>query len=232
MAKTYKHIFFDLDHTLWDFNRNSEETLEELFEVYSLKELGIEAFQDFLKTYREVNDQKWELYRNNKITKDELRATRFYDTLLAFEIDHPELARKIDEEYITKSPYKTHVFPHAHDVLEYLAKKYELHIITNGFREVQDVKLTHSKLKSYFNHKITSESIGVNKPDPKIFTHALRLTDAKRTESLMIGDNLAVDVIGARNVGIDQVYFNPDRNPHSVKVTFEITSLHELRSFL
>ena len=85
--------------------------------------MGIEAFQDFLKTYREVNDQKWELYRNNKITKDELRATRFYDTLLAFEIDHPELARKIDEEYITKSPYKTHVFPHAHDVLEYLAKK-------------------------------------------------------------------------------------------------------------
>ena len=114
-----------------------------------------------------------------------MRATRFHDTLLAFEIDHPELASKIDNEYISKSPHKTHVFPHTHDVLEYLAKKYELHIITNGFSEVQDVKLTNSKLKTYFNHKITSESIGVNKPDPKIFTHALRLAEAKRTESLM-----------------------------------------------
>ncbi len=232
MLKKYKHIFFDLDHTLWDFNRNSEETLEELFEIYSLQELGVKAFSNFLEKYREVNDLKWDLYRNNKITKDELRATRFHDTLLAFEIDHPELASKIDSEYISKSPYKTHVFPHTHDVLEYLAKKYELHIITNGFSEVQDVKLTNSKLKMYFNHKITSESIGVNKPDPKIFTHALRMASAKRTESIMIGDNLAVDVIGARNIGMDQVYFNPEKMAHSVKVTHEITSLIQLKDFL
>jgi putative hydrolase of the HAD superfamily len=232
MANIYKHIFFDLDHTLWDFNRNSEETLEELFEIYSLQELGINAFSDFLKKYREVNDEKWDLYRKNKITKDELRATRFHDTLLAFEIDHPELASKIDSEYILKSPFKTHLFPHTHHVLEYLAKKYELHIITNGFSEVQDVKLSNSKLKTYFNHKITSESIGVNKPDPKIFTHALRMADAKRTESIMIGDNLAADIIGARNIGMDQVYFNPDRTPHNVKITYEITSLIQLKEFL
>jgi putative hydrolase of the HAD superfamily len=232
MPKTYKHIFFDLDHTLWDFNRNSEETLEELFEIYSLQELGIHAFADFLKTYRTVNEEKWDLYRKNRITKDELRATRFHDTLLTFEIDHPELAQKIDEEYISKSPYKTHVFPHAHEVLDYLAEKYELHIITNGFSEVQDVKLEHSKLKTYFRHKITSESIGVNKPDPKIFTHALRLANAKRTESIMIGDNLAVDIIGARNIGMDQVFFNPGQTPHHVKITHEITSLIQLKEFL
>jgi len=228
----YKHIFFDLDHTLWDFNRNSEETLEELFEIYSLKELGINAFQDFLKTYRKVNDKKWELYRNNKISKADLRATRFHDTLLAFEIDHPELAQKIDEEYIAKSPFKTHVFPHTHKVLNYLAAKYEMHIITNGFSEIQDIKLTHAKLKSYFTHKITSESIGVNKPDPKIFTHALRLANVHRKEALMIGDNLAIDIIGARNVGIDQVYFNPDKKTHQVKVTHEIQSLDELLKIL
>ena len=232
MARNYKHIFFDLDHTLWDFNRNSEETLAELFEIYSLQELGVKAYSDFLKKYREINDEKWDLYRQNKITKDELRATRFHDTLLAFEIDHPELASKIDSDYISKSPFKTHVFPHTHEILEYLAEKYELHIITNGFSEVQDIKLTHSKLKSYFKHKITSDSIGINKPDPKIFTHALRLAEAKRTESIMIGDNLAVDIIGARNIGIDQVYFNPDRNPHSVKITHEITNLIQLKDFL
>ena len=232
MAKTYKHLFFDLDHTLWDFNRNSEETLEELFELYSLKELGIAAFTDFLKTYRKVNDQKWALYRKNQITKDQLRATRFYDTLLAFEVDHPEMAKKIDEDYISKSPFKTHVFPHTHKVLDYLASKYQMHIITNGFTEIQDIKLTQAKLKTYFTHKITSENVGVNKPDPKIFTHALRLAGVHRKEALMIGDNLAVDIIGARNVGIDQVYFNPDKKPHEVKVTYEISSLDELMKFL
>ncbi len=232
MSKTYKHLFFDLDHTLWDFNRNSEETLEELFEIYSLKELGISAFADFLETYRVVNDQKWALYRENKMTKDQLRATRFYDTLLAFEIDHPELAKKLDEDYIAKSPFKTHVFPHTHEVLSYLATKYQMHIITNGFSEIQDIKLTHAKLKTYFTHKITSESIGVNKPDPKIFTHALCLANVNRKDALMIGDNLAVDIIGARNVGIDQVYFNPERKPHAVKVTFEIRGLDELLGIL
>ncbi|MCT4625178.1 MAG: YjjG family noncanonical pyrimidine nucleotidase [Schleiferiaceae bacterium] len=232
MPKAYKHIFFDLDHTLWDFDKNSEETLEELFEVYSLKELGIEAFEDFLKTYRRVNDQMWDQYRKKEITKAELRATRFYNTLLEFEIDHPELASTIDADYISKSPYKTHVFPHTHEILEYLAEKYELHIITNGFSEVQDIKMEHSKLKSHFKHKITSEMVGVTKPDPKIFTHALRLAGSHRNEALMIGDNLAVDVIGARNVGIDQVYFNPDRKPHEVKVTHEIQNLIELKNFL
>ena len=232
MAKIYKHIFFDLDHTLWDFNRNSEETLEELFEIYSLKELGINAFQDFLAAYRKVNDLKWELYRDKKITKAELRATRFHDTLLDFEIDHPELASKIDQDYILKSPFKTHLFPHTHEVLEYLASRYELHIITNGFSEVQNLKLTNSKLKSYFKHKITSESVGVNKPDPKIFTHALRLANAHRKETIMIGDNLPADIIGARNVGIDQIYFNPNKTAHKVKITHEIQNLIQLKDIL
>jgi len=228
----YKHIFFDLDHTLWDFDRNSRETLEELFEVYSLKNYGIHAFEDFVSTYRIVNDEKWDLYRKGLISKEKLRSTRFYDTLLRFEVNHPELASEIDREYILRSPHKTNLFPHALEVLGYLSEKYALHIITNGFTEVQDIKMTKSGLKPFFTHEITSESAGVNKPDPIIFRHALKTAGAKRKESIMIGDNLHVDCVGARRVGIDQVYFNPDKNPHQEKVTFEIVNLGELRTFL
>ena len=228
----YAHIFFDLDHTLWDFNRNSRETLEELFEIYSLKNYGIKAFEDFVSTYRVVNDRMWDMYRKNEISKEQLRNTRFYETLLAFEVDHPELASEIDREYIERSPHKTHLFPHAIDVLGYLSEKYHLHIITNGFSEVQDIKLTKSGLKPYFKHKITSEMVGVNKPDPKIFTYALNAAGAKRKDSIMIGDNLMVDVVGARRVGMDQVFFNPDGLPHGEDVTFEIRDLSELKSIL
>ncbi len=226
----YQHIFFDLDHTLWDFNKNSRETLEELFEIYSLKNYGIEAFEDFVKTYKIVNDLKWDQYRKGEITKEVLRATRFYDTLLRFEIDHPELAAEIDQEYILRSPQKTNLFPHALEVLGYLSEKYALHIITNGFTEVQDIKMTKSGLKPFFTHEITSEIAGVNKPDPVIFRYAMQKAGAKRKESIMIGDNLQVDCVGARRVGMDQVYFNPDKVPHQEKLTFEIANLGELKT--
>jgi putative hydrolase of the HAD superfamily len=230
--KLYKHIFFDLDHTLWDFDRNSRETLEELFEAYSLKNYGIAVFEDFRDTYHRINDQKWEQYRQGSITKEHLRATRFHDTLLQFEVNHPELAAEIDREYIARSPHKTHLFPHALEVLGYLAEKYTLHIITNGFTEVQDIKITKSGLQPFFTYKITSEAAGATKPDPVIFRHALKMAGAKRTESIMVGDNLEVDIIGARRVGLDQVYFNPDKKPHSEKVTFEIGNLGELKAIL
>ena len=217
---------------MWDFNRNSRETLEELFEIYSLKNYGIQAFEEFVETYRVVNDRMWDLYRKGEITKEKLRNTRFYETLLAFEVDHPELASEIDREYILRSPHKTHLFPHALEVLGYLSEKYELHIITNGFTEVQDIKLTKSGLKPFFRHKITSEAAGVNKPDPHIFRFALQQAGAKRKESLMIGDNLQVDIVGARRVGLDQVYFNPDKTPHEEIVTHEIINLGQLKMFL
>ncbi len=228
----YKHIFFDLDHTLWDFDRNSRETLEELFEAYSLKNYGIHVFEDFVETYKKVNDQKWDEYRKGNISKENLRATRFHDTLMRFEINHPELAAEIDREYIQRSPHKTNLFPHALEVLAYLAEKYTLHIITNGFTEVQDIKITKSGLLPFFTYRITSEEAGANKPDPVIFRHALKMAGAKRTESIMVGDNLEVDIIGARRVGLDQVYFNPDRKPHREKVTFEISKLSELHGIL
>lgn len=231
-VKTYQHIFFDLDHTLWDFDRNSRETLEELFEIYSLKNFGLDAFEDFLATYRQVNDMKWDEYRKGIITKEQLRATRFYDTLLRFEIDRPELATDIDREYIRRSPQKTHLFPHAIEVLGYLAEKYHLHIITNGFTEVQDIKMTNSGLTPFFKQKITSEMAGVNKPDPKIFHFALKLAQAKQNNSIMVGDNLQTDIIGARRAGLDQIFFNTHRQSHGEKVTFEIEHLNQLRSIL
>jgi len=230
--KQYQHIFFDLDHTLWDFDRNSRETLEELFEIYSLKNYGIDVFEDFISTYKQVNDMKWDEYRKGIITKEKLRATRFYDTLLRFEIDHPELAADIDREYINRSPHKTHLFPHATEVLGYLAEKYHLHIITNGFTEVQNIKITQSGLSPFFTQKITSEIAGYNKPDPEIFYFALKAANAKRQHSIMIGDNLQVDIMGARRVGIDQVFFNTHKVPHTEKVTFEIIHLNDLKNIL
>lgn len=230
--KTYQHIFFDLDHTLWDFDRNSAETLLELFEVYQLKSLGIKNFEDFFETYKKVNDEKWDLYRKNKISKENLRATRFYDTLLRFEINHPEMAADIDRAYIAQSPHKTHLFPNALEVLEYLATNYQLHIITNGFTEVQDIKITKSGLQPFFTNRITSEIAGYNKPDAAIFRYAMQAANATRKNSIMVGDNLQVDIIGARQAGIDQVYFNPEKLRHQEKVTFEIDRLRTLKDFL
>ncbi len=226
------HLFFDLDHTLWDFQSNSRATLKELFHDLKLDVHGVKDMNDFIAVYEQVNDEKWAQYRAGVIDKATLRSTRFSDSLKRFEVDHPEVAHQLEVEYIKRSPFKTGLFPHAINVLGELREKYDMHIITNGFSEVQDIKLTNSGLKPFFQTVITSEEVGVNKPDPKIFMHALNSTGAKRNRSVMIGDNLDADIRGARKVGMHQVYFNPHGNSHSDKVSAEIRSLDELRKYL
>lgn len=226
------HLFFDLDHTLWDFQSNSRETLKELFHDLELDKHGVQDLHDFIRVYEEVNDEKWAQYRAGIIDKATLRSTRFVDSLKKFEIDHPEVAHKLEVEYIKRSPHKTILFPNALSTLEDLGEKYELHIITNGFTEVQDIKLSKSGLKPFFKSVITSEHVGVNKPDPKIFLHALESAGAKRSRSVMIGDSLDADIRGARRVGMHQVYFNPHGNHHDDKISAEIRSLEELRKLL
>lgn len=226
------HLFFDLDHTLWDFQSNSRETLSELFEEYQLKSHGVQDVEDFIEIYEVINDEKWSLYRAGIIDKATLRATRFTDTLKRFQLDHPELGTELEVEYIKRSPHKTHLFPNAIEVLGNLSEKYEMHIITNGFSEVQGIKMEKSGLNPFFKSVISSELVGVNKPDPKIFLHALRASEAKRNESVMIGDNLDADIRGARRVGMHQIFFNPDGVWHKDKVTHEIRSLGELKNVL
>lgn len=227
-VKKYKHLFFDLDHTLWDFISNSEETLTELYTSYDLYQLLKTDVGHFLNTYYRINEEKWDLYRKGSIDKETLRKERFLHTLQYYGCDNEELCVKLETEYIGNSPYKTTLIPGTIEVLDILKEKYTLHIITNGFNETQSIKIEKSGLKDYFEEIITSEMAGANKPAAAIFVESLQRAGAIRKESLMIGDNLIADIIGARNCGIDQVYFNPGNLSHSEKVTFEIKDLREL----
>ena len=232
MRKSYKHIFFDLDHTLWDFERNAEETKRRLFEVIKLKEKGIENYETFREKYVGINLALWALYRDNKIGKDELNFRRFYDTLCVLGIDDRELGKAMAAGFIEGISTKTYLFPHAKELLEYLYPKYPLYVITNGFEEVQFSKLKNSGMDRYFSSIITSEEAGSKKPDPEIFHYALRKTGATADESIMIGDDLDVDMAGARQLGIDQLYVNHERKIHSEPVTMEVFSLEEIMELL
>ncbi len=232
MSKTYRHIFFDLDRTLWDFDKNSRETLQEIFTAQKLEEIGVSSFDNFYKAYYDINASYWENYRLGDIDKETLRYIRFYDTLTRFGIDDKQRAISIGNDYVDHGPRKTSLLPDAIETLTYLKEKYTLHIITNGFEEVQHIKMHSSGIAHFFEHIITSERAGHKKPTPGIFRFALKLAGAKRKESIMIGDHLEIDCVGARQTGIDSVFFNPQRKPHSEKITYEIAALEELKGFL
>lgn len=226
-----KHIFFDLDHTLWDFEKNSSEALNEIFFEMKLDQ-EIADVRDFILAYQGINAQYWDLYNRGKVSKEQVRIGRFIDTLNRFEVSNViEKAKHIGNTYIKKSPYKKHVFPDTYDTLEYLNNKYKLHIITNGFLEVQHIKLNNSNLTGYFNLILCTEEVGVNKPDPLVFRTALEKTNAKPEESLMIGDNPETDIKGAQNYGMHTILFNPEQHNYNVD-TIEIQGLKELKSLL
>jgi putative hydrolase of the HAD superfamily len=208
----YKHIFFDLDHTLWDFEQNSILALKEIFEVFELQHKLNCQFIEFIDVYHKINHDYWDAYKKNKVSREQLRNGRFIDTLLHFNYNNLAVANTISEDYIKRSPYKKNLFEGAIRVLDYLKhKNYELHIITNGFNEVQFIKLTESGLLPYFKTITTSEHAGYNKPDEKIFMHALALAKAKKNESIMIGDNYEADIEGAVLAGIEAIWFNPSK---------------------
>jgi len=224
-----KHIFFDLDRTLWDFEKNSHETLLELCVAHNLSAKGIEDYEAFIKNYKVHNEALWNLYRVDKISQKDLRRERFQRALADYNIVDPILAEKIGEDYISVCPKKDKLFPYTIEVLEYLSGKYSLHIITNGFEKVQHIKLKYSNLEKYFDKVITSEQVGVKKPNPKIFDFAISEAKTTAEQSIYIGDDLEVDIIGCQNCGIGGVYFNPEKIPHSEKPTFEISCLSQLK---
>lgn len=224
----YKHIFFDLDRTLWDFEENSNETLLELCNKYNIASRGISDHNEFITKYKLHNEHLWALYRENKISQKKLRSQRFYNTLLDYGIDDFKLSEKIGLDYIEICPKKTKLFPYVLEVLNYLKNKYYLHIITNGFEKTQLIKLKCSALMPFFLNIITSEKIGFKKPNPKIFEYALQKSQAIKSESIYVGDDLEVDILGCQNFGIDGIFFNPQKTPHKEKVTYEISSLSQL----
>ena len=230
--KTYQHIFFDLDHTLWDLEKNSLETLTELFETHQLSRFGVTPFSDFVKIYSEINSRMWKYYLRGDISRDTLRFGRFHKAFLEFGLDNVHLAKSFGEAYSKNAPYKTHVHDGAHEVLAYLQKKYSLHILTNGFEEIQHIKIKQSKLDPYFTHVVTSDKANAKKPSREIFEYILKLSGATKENSLMVGDNYEADIIGARNAGIDQVYFNTQGDKPGKICTKEIFSLRELFDFI
>ncbi len=225
----YKHLFFDLDHTLWDFEANSRQTLEELFLTLRLGERGITNFDEFHRRYLVHNDKLWERYRNGFIKVDELRWKRMWLTLLDFKIADEPLARDMGVRFLDALPTRKTLFPHTVEILQYLTGKgYKLHLITNGFEKTQHSKLQYAGISSYFGEVITSEGSNSLKPQKEIFDYALRITGAGRTESIMLGDSIEVDIQGAINAGIDQVYVNHLRTEPTLRPTYMVYSLKEL----
>lgn len=230
--KHYKHLFFDLDRTLWDFDKNSLETFHDMYNKYELERRGIPGFDKFMGTYRSINAYFWSLYRKGKIEKEALSEGRFIKTLEAFYINSEELGKALAEDYIKISPTKKHLFPGTHEVLEALQPHYTMHIITNGFSEVQYRKLELSGLAQYFNTVVTSEDAGAKKPDSKIFDFALQQAGAVKKESIMIGDDIASDIEGAQKAGMDQIFVNYLQKNRKKGMTFTVHSMYELRDLL
>lgn len=228
----YQHVFFDLDRTLWDFDTNSKTALRTIFNDLELSRRGIDDYAEFVKTYEVINDKLWGYYRIGSMSKQDLRKKRFTLTLKEFGVFDETLGKRLDSAYLEVSPYQTNLMPGTLETLEYLAGKYKLHIITNGFEEVQQVKMKRSGLESFFDVVLTSERAKARKPDPVVFNLAFKLAKANAENSIMIGDDLRTDILGARNVSMAQVFLNPNAVAHQDEVTHEINGLNELKLIL
>lgn len=235
LSSKVQHVFFDLDHTLWDFDANALLTFEEMFVSHDLAaKLKVDA-ASFYEVYRKINDQHWAMYRKGKMSKEQLRVSRFLTSLRAFHLDDEALADEMNHFYVENSPGKKQLFPYALNVLTYLKNKgYALHIITNGFKEVQYRKLNNCELNHYFDEIIISEEAGAQKPHPAIFEYALNKAKAKASNSVMIGDNLLADIQGAINYGLHAVHFKPDakRPLVQLKKYYRVNCLEQIREIL
>ncbi|RCR70281.1 YjjG family noncanonical pyrimidine nucleotidase [Larkinella punicea] len=229
----YKHLFFDLDHTLWDFDRNSTESIFELYETFRLSEAGIASADEFNRHFIAINNQLWSDFYNNRLTHTDIRKYRFRMVMDAVGVSDHSVCDQMNEAYLQLLPRKPHLMESAADVLDYLKERYQLHVITNGFDEIQALKMASSGLTDYFQHIVTIQKAEAKKPEPRIFEFALNVSGASLGESLMIGDNYEADVCGALNAGMDVVYYNTASLPiEGVAPTYEIQHLKELMAIL
>lgn len=223
-----KDIFFDLDHTLWDFDKNSMLAFKRVFKKFKIT---IE-FDAFLKIYEPINLEYWKKYREDKVSKENLRRGRLIDSFNFFDlIFTTEKIDEIADAYIQELPFDNHLFEGAVEILDYLILKYKLHIITNGFEEVQHKKLKNSGIDHYFSTVTTSEEVGLKKPNPKVFLTALNKANSFPTQSVMIGDSLEADILGANNIGMETIFYNY-RNESISKKIKSIDSLLEIKNYL
>lgn len=223
-----KHLFFDLDHTLWDFETNSKKAYEFIFKQHNINI----SIDEFTLVYEPINHAYWKLYREEKINKKDLKFARLKDTFnkLNYTISK-ETILILADDYLLNLPNYNSLFEGTIDLLNYLKPKYKLHIITNGFHEIQSAKLNNSKIAHFFDQIITSESVHVKKPNPKIFFHALKQANAYTYESVMIGDNLEADIYGAKNIGLPTIYCNfIDKTLQDDTIT--VHKLHQIKNYL
>ena len=229
----YKDLFFDLDHTLWDFETNSRETIQELYTTHRLAELGIVDFDGFYSTYSAHNHRLWDRYTKGFIKQEELRWKRVYLSLLDFKVANEPLAKEMSQAYLEILPNKKHLFPYTIEILEYLKQKdYKMHLITNGFESVQFKKIKNSGIADYFTEVITSEASNSLKPQKKIFEYALKNAKATVAKSIMIGDNESADIQGGINIGMDTIFVNHIQAIPTIPATYTITHLKELETIL
>jgi putative hydrolase of the HAD superfamily len=225
----YKHLFFDLDHTLWDFESNAKLTLSDLYHSMELAGRGVHDFDLFYKNYLVHNDKLWERYRNGFIKVDDMRWKRMWHTLLDFKIGDEKLAREMGNKFLDLLPSRKLLFPGTIEVLGYLVDKgYELHMITNGFEKTQHSKLEYSGLAPFFRQVITSEGSNSLKPKKEIFDYAFMKANADPLKSIMLGDSIEVDIQGAINAGIDTVHVNHLNSEKAEIATYTVFSLKEL----
>ena len=225
----YKHLFFDLDHTIWDFETNSKECILELYERHGLRNTITPDFDAFYERYSWHNKRLWDRYHHGFIKQEDLRWKRMWYAFLDFKLGDEKLAKQLAIEYLQILPTKKALFPYATEVIKYLTGKgYQLHLITNGFEEVQWGKIRSCEIDQYFKEVITSEKAMSLKPHPEIFEYALKITGALKEESIMIGDNLDADIKGAMDAGLDTIFVNHIREETSLQPTYTIYHLQEL----
>lgn len=233
MALRYKNLFFDLDDTLWAFSQNARDTFQEMYLKYGYDRF-FRSFHHFYTLYQQRNKQLWVEYGNGQITKEELNRQRFLYPLQAVGAEDAHLAERFAADFFSVIPNKSGLMPHTREVLDYLAPKYSLYILSNGFQELQCRKMRSAGISDYFKRVVLSDEIGVMKPWPAIFHFAMSATQSQLNESLMIGDSWDNDVAGAAGVGMHQVYFDVqgDGKSASFKPTYRITDLKDLMDFL
>lgn len=230
---SYKHIFFDLDHTLWDFDTNAKSSLTDIFGEFRLAEKVTPEFDVFYDKYLHHNKILWERYQNGYITAEELKWRRMWRTMMEFKVGDEKLAKDLSARFLDILPLKDAMFPYAYEILNYLKNKhYQIHLITNGFEKTQWSKIRNSKIDHFFTHVITSEASNSMKPEKEIFEFAMHQSGALLHESIMVGDNLDADIKGAMNAGMDSIFVNHIEAKTNLKPTYMVTHLKELETIL
>lgn len=227
----YNHLFFDLDHTLWDFDSNAKDSMIDVFNEFEINKIITSDFNPFYEKYTQHNKLLWERYQKGFISAEELKWKRMWRTLLDFKVADENLAKDMGKRFLEILPTKQSVFPYTFEILNYLfEKKYQLHLITNGFEKTQWSKIKNSKIDHFFTHVITSESSNSMKPEKEIFQYAIQQANTEPSKSIMIGDNLEADIQGALDFGMDCVFVNHINAQTEIRPTYTITHLKELEN--